>query len=58
MFQMLAEMVGTEEFLRLVAFAELMNLGKMTAACVPVWLWEVLELSSTIPANLCIGNGV
>lgn len=58
MFQMLAEVVGTEEFLRLVAFPELVNLGKMTAACVPVWLWKILEFVSAIPTNLRVGDSV
>ena len=58
MFQMLAEVVGTEEFLRLIAFPEFMNLGKMTAAGFPVWLWKILEFESTVPTNLCIGDGI
>ena len=58
MFQMLAEMVGTEEFLRLIAFPEFVDLGKVTAACIPVWLWKILEFSSTIPTNLCIGDSI
>ena len=55
---MLAEMVGTEKFLRLIAFPELVNLGKMTAACIPVWLWKILELKSTIATNLCISDSI
>ena len=58
MFQMLAEVVGTEEFLGLIAFPEFMNLGKMTAACFPVWLREILEFNSAVPTNLSVGNGV
>ena len=58
MFQMLAEMVGAEEFLGLIAFAELMHLGKMAAAGFPVRVWKVFEFGTAIAADVCVGEGI
>lgn len=53
---MLAEMVGAEEFLRLIAFAEFVHVGQMVPACVPVWLGKVLEFGTAVATDVCIGD--
>lgn len=58
MFQMLAEMVGAEEFLRLITFTEFVDLGEMAAACVPVRLGKVLEFHATVTADVGIGDAI
>jgi len=50
MLEMLAEMVGTEEFLRLIAFDKFMLVGEMCSARIPIRLWIVRELIATIAA--------
>ena len=50
MFQMLTEMVGTKEFLRLVAFTELVYTVEVRTPCFPVWGWLVGKLCATVPA--------
>lgn len=52
MFQMLSEMVGTIELLRIVALSKLVHCCKMLESAVPVWLWEIRELFTTVPANV------
>lgn len=51
-FQMLPEMVGTEEFLRLVALAELVHRGQMFEASVPIRSRHVGELFAAVAANV------
>jgi hypothetical protein len=50
MLQMLAEMVGTEEFLRVIALAELVHGRQVLKSAIPVRSWEVRELFSAVPA--------
>lgn len=52
MLQVLPEMVGAEELLRLIAFTELMSIGEMGNAVVPVRLWLVCELLPAVPTNV------
>lgn len=57
--QMLAEMIGTKELLRLVAFTKLMYTVEMCAPCFPVWGWLVGKLCATVTACIecCQGAG-
>ena len=48
MFEVLAEMVGTVEFLRIVAFAEFVDAGQMLKPAVPVWLREIGKFLSAV----------
>ena len=50
MLQMLAEMVGTKEFLRLVAFTELVYTIEVRTPCFPIWSWLVGKLCATVTA--------
>lgn len=58
MFQVLPKMVGAEELLRLIAFTELVRVGEMGNAIVPVRLWLVCELLPTVPADVHGSQGV
>ena len=56
--QMLAEMVGTEELLGLVAFAEFMYTVEMRTTCFPIRSWLIGELCSTVAASIeCCERG-
>jgi hypothetical protein len=50
MLQMLAEVVGTEEFLRVVALAKLVHGRQVLEPAIPVGSWEIGELFSAVPA--------
>ena len=50
MFQMLTEMVGTKEFLRLVAFTKLVYTVEVRTPCFPIWGWLVGKLCTTVTA--------
>ena len=50
MFQMLTEMVGSKEFLRLVAFTELVYTVEVRTPCFPVWGWVIGKLLATVTA--------
>ncbi len=58
MFQVLPKMVGAEELLRLIAFTELVGVGEMSDAIVPVRLWFVCELLPTVPTNVHGSQGL
>ena len=58
MFQMLAEVIGAEEFLRLVTFAEFMHLSEMTAACFPIRMGEIIEFDATVATEVGVGECV
>ena len=58
MFQVLAEMSGSEEFLRLISFAEFVYLCEMTAASFPIGLWEVLEFNTAVATDIFVGKGI
>ena len=49
-FQVLAEVIGAEELLRLVAFAEFVNMVEMFGACLPAW--RVGEFFTTVTADV------
>lgn len=51
-FQVLPEMVGAEEFLRLVAFAEFVDVGEMGDPFLPVRVRLVGEFLSAIAADV------
>lgn len=51
-FQMLSEMVGTEELLRVVTLSKLVHSSEMFESSVPVWLGEVGELFTAITARV------
>lgn len=53
---MLPEMIGAEEFLGLIAFAEFVHLGKMAPAGFPVGLGKILEFSTAVATDVCIGD--
>ena len=53
---MLAEMIGAEEFLGLIAFAEFVHLGKMAPACFPVRLGKIFKFGTAIATNVCISD--
>lgn len=58
MLQMLAEMVGTKEFLGLVAFAELMYTIEMRTTCFPIRCWLIGKLLPTVAASIeCCERG-
>ena len=57
-FQMLAKMIGAEEFLGLIAFAKFMHLGEMATACFPIGLREIVEFDTAVAADVCFGEGV
>lgn len=57
-FQVLAEMVGAEELLCVVALAELVHAGQVLEAAVPVRLREVGELLAAVPACVMGRAGV
>lgn len=48
--QMLTEVVGSEELLRLVAFPKLVDMVQVLGAYVP--LWRIREFFSTIAADV------
>lgn len=50
MLQMLAEVVGAEELLGIVALAKLVHGRQVLEAPVPVWSWEVGEFFAAVPA--------
>ena len=50
--EVLTEVIGAKEFLRLIAFAEFVHVLKMVDTVVPVRMWVVGELLSTIAANV------
>lgn len=50
--EMLAEMVCTEELLRIVAFAELVYDGEMLESAVPVWLGMIGKLLAAVAAGV------
>lgn len=50
MLQMLTEMIRTEEFLRIIALAKLMNGGEVVESRIPVWTREVREFLAAIAA--------
>ena len=49
-FQVLAEVIGAEELLRLVAFAEFVDVVEMFGACLPSW--RVGEFLTTVTADV------
>jgi len=49
-FQMLAEVIGAEELLRLVAFAKFVNVVEMFGACLPAG--RVGEFFATVTADV------
>lgn len=58
MLQMLAEMIGTKEFLGLVAFTEFMYTVEMRTTCFPIRSWLVGKLCSTVAACIeCCERG-
>lgn len=52
MLQMLTKMVGTEEFLRLIAFTEFMHVLEVGHPGFPVWSWIVWKFYTTITTNI------
>ena len=52
MLQMLAEMVGTKELLRLVAFTKFVDAIEMRTPCFPVRGWLVGKLCATVTAGI------
>ena len=50
MFQMLAEVVGTEEFLALVALSKLVHVIEMLRSCIPIG--RVWELFTAVAAHI------
>lgn len=58
MFQVLAEMVGTVEFLRIVTFAEFMDAGQMFESAIPVRLREIGEFLSAVTTCVVGRTGV
>ena len=50
MFQMLTEMVGTKEFLRLVAFTKFVYTVEVRTPCFPIWGWLIGKLCTTVTA--------
>lgn len=58
MLQMLAEMIGTKEFLGLVAFTEFMYTVEMCTTCLPIRSWLVGKLCATVAASIeCCERG-
>ena len=58
MLQMLAEMIGTKEFLGLVAFTKFMYTVEMRTTCFPIGGWLVGELCATVAASIeCCERG-
>jgi hypothetical protein len=51
MLQMLTEMIGSEELLRLIAFSKFVNMVQVLGANVP--LRGIWEFFSTITTNVC-----
>ena len=51
-FQMLPEMVGPEEFLGLIALAELVNIVQMVDPFVPVGLGNVGEFLAAVTTDV------
>jgi hypothetical protein len=49
-FQMLAEVIGAEEFLGLVALAKFVDVVEMFGACLPAW--RIGELLATVAADV------
>lgn len=49
-FQVLTEMVGTKELLRLVAFTKLVYTVEVRTPCFPVWGWLIGKLCATVTA--------
>ena len=49
-FQMLAEVIGAEEFLGLVALAKFVDVVEMFGACLPAW--RVGEFFTTVTADV------
>lgn len=58
MFQMLAKVIGAEEFLGLVAFAEFVHLMEMTVACFPIRMWVVIKFDATVATDVGVGECV
>lgn len=54
--QMLAKVVGTKEFLGLVAFTELVHTVEMRTAGYPIRSWLVGKLCATIAASIECGK--
>jgi hypothetical protein len=50
MFQMLTEVIGAEELLRLIALAGVMNVMKMFGARLPAW--RISEFLTTVTADV------
>ena len=58
MLQMLAEVIGTKEFLGLVAFTKFMYTVEMRTTCFPIRSWLVGELCTTVSASIeCCERG-
>ncbi len=53
--EMLSEVIGSEELLGLVAFAEFVHVGEVVYPTIPVRLRVVRELLATVPAHVCEG---
>lgn len=50
MLQVLTEVVGAEEFLRIVTFPEFVHCRQVLEATVPIWSREIGEFLTAIPA--------
>ena len=57
-FQMLPEMVGAEEFLGLIALAELVDIGQMVVPFFPVGLGNVGEILAAITTDVDVRDFV
>ena len=58
MLQMLTKMIGTKEFLGLVAFTKFVYTIQMRTACFPVRSWLVGKLQATVAASIeCCQRG-
>ena len=51
-FEVLTEMIGTEELLRLIALAELVYVGQVCSTSLPIRRRIVWKLFATISANI------
>lgn len=51
-FQMLTKVIRTEELLRLIALAKLMDMVQMFGSHVPLWDWVVGEFVAAVAAHV------
>ena len=50
--KVLAEVIGAEEFLSVVALAEFVDRCQVIEPAIPIWLWEVGEFLAAIAAGV------